>query len=498
MDADIARDRMTSWARAEFGKLVQVRDVSVVRKTTGRLWSGELFCATREGDVLVGEVCVDEIGNITQYPDVDAVVDALVSVRRTASERPSLAAEPAPEVGAETDFSDLALEGSPPAAASGGDDLDNMFDGLEEAPLRETVHDLVASGERDKLLEARRLLPQLLASRDDRGQVLYEMADLEFRLGDVALGVDYVEAAAREFADVADIASLERLTGLLEENAGIEALEASAAKRLLDRSRARTRPIGRLADAPLFVGLSEEEMFNLEGATVPIFVGAGQDLLREGDPATMAFVVKSGVLSVRLETPEGGARIVRSCFPGDFIGESSVLGTPGCTCTATVRAEISAALWRFEGSALRALCTEYAEIGARIESAQTLHRLDSFLSMHEVTSTLDAAVRDQLLGSIDGFARVRAGDVLSPAGEVPRAVYLVVEGRLEYRLRGAAVRACGPDSFAGLRDTLHELPLEGEIAAALDGTVVRFDPERLKRIAAAATPEVAAVLEKME
>jgi CRP-like cAMP-binding protein len=499
MDAEVARDRMTSWARVEFGKLVQVRDVSVVRKATGRVWSGELYTATREGDVRVGTVCVDEIGNIAELPDIDTIVDALVAVRQAKVERPSLAAPAEP--GAETDFSDLAMDSVPaPLAPEGasGDDLEDVFGALESAPLRDTIDLLVVSDEREKLLEARKLLPQLLISPDNRGAVLRQMGELELKLGEIDLGGNYLEAAAREFADVADIASLEAIAEIAIQTIGPERYEASSIKRLLDRSRARIRPIGRLGDAPLFIGLTEEELFNLEGASVPIFVAAGQDLLREGDPATLAFVVKSGVLSVRLETPDGGSRIVRSCFPGDFIGESSVLGAPGSTCTATVRGELATALWRFEGEQLQSLVGEYPEIGARVESARTLHRLDSFLSMHEATAALDAAVRDQLLACIDGIARVRAGEILSPAEELPTAVYLVTEGRLEYRHKGTAVRACGPDAFAGLRDTLHELPLEGDIVAAIDGMVVRFDPSRLRTIAANATPEVAAVLEKME
>lgn len=496
MDLDRAREIITAWARAEFGRLLQVRDVAVVRRATGRVWSGEVFCSTREGDVRVGAVCVEETGGIVDLVDIDAIVDALVAVRRASVERPSLPAAPAAE--AETDFSDLAFDSAPPPAAAQGDDLEGVFDALESTSIQERANRLIATGDREKLLEARNLLPQLLVAPDTRGFVLRQMGELELLLGELDLGLNYLEAAAREFADLADIAALEEIAGLTAHVIGPEAAETSPVRILLDRARARLRPIDRIEQAPLFIGLSEEEIFHLQGAGVPIALGPGDDLLREGEPATRAFVVRSGVLSVRLESSEGGARVVRSCFPGDFIGESSVLGPPGCTCTATVRSEAQTALWRFEGAQLRDIIAEYPEIGTRIESARTLHRLDSFLSMHDATAALDVAVRDQLLGSINGIARVRAGDRMNRAGAVPAAVYLVVEGRLEYRPPGGAVRVYGPDSFAGLKDSLHELPLEGDLVAATDGVVVRFDPNRLKGIATAATPEVIAVLEKME
>jgi CRP-like cAMP-binding protein len=500
MDPERAREIITTWARAEFGKLLQVRDVAVVRRATGRVWSGDVYCSTREGDVRVGAVCVEETGGIVEIIDVDTVVDSLVAVRRAATERPSLPA--APGIEAETDFSDLAFDSAPPASGQGaevaGDDLEGVFDALESSSIQDVANRLIATGDREKLLEARNLLPQLLVAPDNRGRVLRQMGELELLLGELELGVNYLEAAAREFADLADVTSLEEIAALTAHVIGPEALETSTVKLLLDRAKARLRPIERIEQAPLFIGLSGEEIFHLQGAGTPIALAPGEDLLREGEPAVKAFVVKTGVLSVRLEAPGGGARIVRSCFPGDFIGESSVLGPAGCTCTATVRSEVQTALWRYDGAQLRDIIAEYPEIGTRIESARTLHRLDSFLSMHDATAALDVAVRDQLLGSINGITRVRTGDRLNAAGGIPTAVYLVVEGRLEYRVPGGAVRAYGPDSFAGLKDSLHELPLEGDLVAAADGVVVRFDPNRLKLIATAATPEVIAVLEKME
>ena len=43
-----------------------------------------------------------------------------------------------------------------------------------------------------------------------------------------------------------------------------------------------------------------------------------------------------GISEYGVEPPSGGSRFVRCCFPGDFVGESSVLGSIDATCTATV------------------------------------------------------------------------------------------------------------------------------------------------------------------
>jgi len=118
--------------------------------------------------------------------------------------------------------------------------------------------------------------------------------------------------------------------------------------------------------------------------------------------------------------------------------------------------------------------------------------------MHEATAALDVAVRDQLLGCISGMCRVPAGKVIEGPGDVPKSVHLIAEGRVEYRVGDNPPRVYETDDFAGLRDSLHELPLEGHFVTAAESLLVQFDPERLKNIAQAATPEVVAVLEKME
>lgn len=494
MDLEQARGVLTAWANAQFGKLLEVREINVVRRVSGRIWAGDLYCTTRDGDIKVGTAGVDQNGDIIESFGIDEIVDVLTSARIAQMEAAAREAQGE----AQDDFSDFSMDDDDFSGLGDQDDLDGVFDTLDPSSVQERADQLIATGERDKMLEARELLPQLLGRPEGRGRVLRQMGELELLLGELDLGVNYLEASAREFADVADVEALEHIGGLVMNVVGGEAFETSTVKYLLDKARARMRPIEKLEQAPLFIGLEEEALFHLHGMSGKISVGKGEDLLREGEPAVRAFVVRSGVLSIRIETADGGSQVVRSCFPGDFIGESSVLAEPGATCTATVRGESQTELWMFEGATLRDLVSQFPDVGVRIESARTLHQLDSFLSTHEATAALDVAVRDQLLSCINGIAKAQMGEVLEEAGDVPRAVYLVAEGRLEYRVEGRPSRSYSVDMFAALRDTLHELPLEGRYVAATNCLLIRFDPDRLKAIAADAPPEVVAVLEKLE
>ena len=496
MDQHKAREIIETWTREQFGKLLEVREVNVIRRAAGRVWSGEIYCIMKEGEILVGNVGIDEQGILIKTVNADDLANTLAEVRLSESQASTMDTAPADDdfsdASWEDDFSGIGLD------EGGGDDLDGVFDSLDSSAIHDQANDLIASGDHDKLLQARELLPQLLSVPQGRGRVLRQMGELELLLGELDLGVNYLEAAAREFADVAAVDDLDHIAEITLQVIGPDKFEASPVKQLLDRARARMRPIENIDHAPLFVGMDQETLFHLKGASSIVTIKHGEDLLKEGTPATHSFVVRSGILTIRIESPDGSQRVVRSCFPGDFVGESSVLEKPGATCSATVRGECLTSLWMFEGTRLRELLAEFPDIGVRIDSARTLHRLDSFLSQHETSETLDTSVRDQLLSCIVGISRHETGEIVNKAGEVPQGVYLVASGRVEYRVPDRPPRVYRVDSFAGLRDTLHELPLEGEFVTASDCLLVRFDPRRLKEIAAEASPAVVAVLEKME
>jgi CRP-like cAMP-binding protein len=267
---------------------------------------------------------------------------------------------------------------------------------------------------------------------------------------------------------------------------------------LLEQLRRRLLPVTGLKQVPIFSGLDEQNIGRTNAIARLIEVPANEILLKEGEKAVSAFVIKSGVLAIHLETSSGDSRLARCCFPGELVGESSMLEGSAATCNATVKAKSEAVLWQFEGSDLRARANELPELRTRIEAKRAFNRLDSFFSTNEVTDSLDVRVRDKLLGCISSIRHVRAGEVLEPKGRQPESAYLIIDGRIEYVKPGTPPRLYEPDSFAAVSDTLHELPLEGDFIAVEPCRLVSFNSDALRELARKAPPEVISVLERLE
>ncbi len=500
MDSDQARALMSAHVREQFGHVLELREVSVVRRASGRTWRGDLVCPTRWGEVPVGQVVVHEDGRIIETCSVDTLVEAIVQVHP--SVRPSMRPSTQPADGAGDLFADLATtdeEPGPELTFEMGDDLDDALGALGETPnVREQVRKLKASERAEDLQAARELLPKLLSDDESRRYTLAEMADVELRLGHKDLALQYLEAAGREFADRSEIRALELVASIALRVLGEEQFASHALKHLLDLSRRRVHPIEHLGQAPVFAGLSQADLARIEELATPLTLTQGQIVLQEGAQALRAFVIKSGILSIRLETPEGGSRLVRCSFPGSLLGETSVLGAPGSTCTATVKAESVTTLWSFDGARLRDLCDAMPILRTRLEGARALHRLDSFFSMHETTQTLDARMRDRILSCVTEIRHAQQDELLNTPGEIPSVVYLVAEGSVEYAADDSDRRVLRADSFIGLRDSLHGIRTDGTFVAAEDSLLVCFDPDKLRDVAANAPPDVVAVIERLD
>lgn len=490
MDALSAREIISVFIKETFGRLTELRDVSVERSSSGRVWLGNVYCVTGRGDVHVGGVGVAEDGTICRPLGTDALINALLSVEKDGGLSTETQA-------GEQDFSVLAAEISPIASSEEDSEIDLFFSEFNSSKLMASIIGLLASGDREDLLKARRLMPQLLVDHENRGTVLRYMGELEIRLGEKKLGVAYLEAAACEFADVGDVESLRRTAETASRIPKEPNLNTDAIQRLMEQTLHRLVPIDTLADTPAFRGLDDSARHRMTSLAVLEQYDQGVVILAEGAPATRAYVIQSGILGVSLETPGGGKRTVRCCFPGELVGESCVQDG-GPTCNATVFAQKPCTLWRFEGADLKAASSEIQDLRARLDASRTIHRLDSFFSMNNVTGTLDVRVRDRLIGCITAIRYVREGEVLEKSGSLPSAVYLVLTGALAIRRPGGASRIYHPDDFACLRDTMHKLPLESDVTVSQSGKLITFDAESLFNLALAAPPEVIAVLERLE
>jgi len=466
-----------------FGKLLDVRDVRRVRRVSGDAWVVTVALAAPSGDLHVADVTVDDAGKMDPVLTADHIVDA---VRR--AQRFSMAPPPPDELG---DFGDM-----------GTDEEGAALDMLTEAeePVEVRVATALAKGGPASLEVARGLLPRMLADHEHRGTTLFTMADVEVKLGEPALARGYLEAAAREFADRFDLPALEKAAAMALAMSGREAFKGSPIHALLEQSRARLKPMENLFDARSFQNLTQAQRDTLAWDLNLRTLAPEEMLVTEGEPSRNIFVVKSGLLGVWLEKPSGGSWMVRSCFPGWLLGESSVLGGADARCTASLRAERVSEVWTLPAATVRALMEEDLAFAQRIAETKQIHRIDSFFSMHETMGQLDVQVRDEVLSCIQRLESFSEETMLLPADMIPEVACLVARGSIglyEGNGRETPVAVIEPDSFYGVRDAIHRIAPSVTAIARAGTTVAFFDGQKLQQLCERSPEHVVAVLERL-
>jgi CRP-like cAMP-binding protein len=477
--------------RESFGRLLDVREVRRVRRVSGDAWVVTVVLAASSGDLHVADLTVDDDGTVTPTLGPDHVIEAVLRAERFSQ----LPREP----DGVADFRDVAGEEDDPA-------LDALAE-LEE-PVDVQVTSAIARGDPESLLLARSLLPRLLADHESRGATLFTMAGVELKLGEIGLAREYLEAAAREFADRFDLPALERAAGVALGLKSRAAFAGSPIQRLLEQSRARLKPLDDLFAARSLTGLSEPQRAELAAAVELRTLAPEEMLVTEGEPSRFLFVVKSGLLGVWLENPTGGSWLVRCCFPGWLLGESSVLDAPasledsqiGPRCTASLRAERVSEVWVLPAGAVRAIMATDPAFARRIAETKQTHRIDSFFSMHEAMGQLDVHVRDELLSCLQRLSTFDEETVLLAAGAVPDVACLVARGSVAlYADDGGDTPAAivEADSFYGVRDAIHQVAPNLMAIARPGTTVAFFDAARLRELCHKSPEHVVAVLERL-
>lgn len=473
--------------RAPFGRLLDVRDVRRVRRVAGDAWTVTVVLGAQSGDLHVADLTVDDSGAISPTLGAEHVIEAVKRAENAAR----LPADPPDEL---ADFGgDL------------GDDEDDEMPGLGmlgeiEEPIDVRATAAIGRGDPASLREARDLLPRLLADHDNRGRTLLTMAAVELSLDEPMLAKGYLEASAREFADRFDLDALEKAATLALEIVGRDGFSGSPVHTLLEQSRQRLKPFADIFEARSFAGLPMALRGKLEPHLTLRTLAPGETLVNEGDPSRQIFVVKSGLVGVWLEKPEGGSWLVRCCFPGWLLGESSVLGGPDARCMASLRAQRVSEIWICPAEVIRSLMEEDLAFGLRIAETKQLHRIDSFFSMHETMGQLDVQVRDEMLSCIQRLETFTEETLLLPANEIPSSACLVARGSIGLYASGNTDKPVGiieADSFYGVRDAIHRIAPSVAAIARPGTTVAFFEGTRLQKLCERSPENVVAVLERL-
>ncbi|MBN2723165.1 MAG: cyclic nucleotide-binding domain-containing protein [Deltaproteobacteria bacterium] len=461
-----------------FGTFLTLGDVGVLRRAEGRSWGGKVHLELDTEKITVGVVEIDADGNLISIISKQDIVDKIRQIVEDEMEDSSDGGD---------DFSDLFMDMA--------DDESETFDPEE---TRRRIDELLSKGDEDSLLEARGLYPLLLQDPVTRGAILHEMGLLEIALTNRDLALEYLEAATREYANLAQVELIFKIADRVEKLIGVEEFEKTSIYTIMKKTVERMYPLKNLADVPMFAGLPEGAITELQIVAQEVNLNTGETIIREGDSAQWVVIIKSGLLDVVLEGFDV-PRTVRSCFPGEFLGESSVLSPPGTlACTASlVSPTEKTKVWKFHGSKILELMEKFPELAFRIKNAKVMHQLDSFFSMHESMQELEVSVRDEILGCMTTIMMVSPGDVLIEDEEIPENVYLIMNGKVQFTLPSGDFVQTGPDHFVGMRDALHGIAIDGEYVAIENTTVVIFDSDKLRQLAVNSPPNVVAILERL-
>ena len=473
---------VTEQLRGDFGKLLEVREVRRVRRVAGESWAVTIVLNASE-PIHVADVTVEDNGTVSPRIKPDDIVKAV----REHAQRASLAPPAADPMG---DFADF----------GGADDVGDMLE--EIAPnsldgIDQRVDQALAQDDMPTLVKAREQLPRLLREHDRQGVTLYRMGLIEKKLGNPSLALGYLEAAAREFADRFDMNSLESVGATTLELVGKDAYGLSPIAALLDDSRKRLSPIAQITECRSFTGLPENLSSWLREKTELRTLAPGETLVAEGAPSKNVFVVKSGLVGVWLEKPSGGQWMVRCCYPGWLLGESSVLVEGEPRCTATLKAERVSEVWIIPGPIVKLVMKKDPPFAERIAATKQLHRIDSFFSMHETMSQLDVHVRDEMLACIQRLETFEEETILLPGNDIPQVGLLVARGELGLYEGDKLLGTTGADQFFGIRDALHQIASPITVIARPGTTVAFFDAAKLRKLTDRSPEHVIAVLERL-
>ncbi len=181
-----------------------------------------------------------------------------------------------------------------------------------------------------------------------------------------------------------------------------------------------------LEGMPLFAGLGETSMLTLARAGKFMPVEKGQFIFFQSDPAEKVYIVRSGLISIVLGSPDGREMVINEMSRGDFFGEVGVLtGQP--RSTSAIAREESELLVLPRQAFLGILGTEPAFVRRILD--MTANRLRGSSERESALAFLDAQARlARLLLQLDnqtpkkGYVTISQQELAQRTGQTRQTV----------------------------------------------------------------------------
>lgn len=226
---------------------------------------------------------------------------------------------------------------------------------------------------------------------------------------------------------------------LTEEHPEIRlALSKSIRERLLPQDQ--TRAVERLAEMPLFSGLTEDVLWAVAERLLLLHVPNGETIFAEGQRGDAVYVVDSGQIEIFADGPHGRTTLAR-LGQDEFFGEMALLtGKPRST---GARATSHSNLWALYRTDFDDLVNRYPSVSLAMSQvlSERLSQMDRrFTETHLRGLKLLANLTPGQLEDVSRRlkpGRYRQGEVIIHEGEPGDEMYLIESGRVRVvRQRG--------------------------------------------------------------
>lgn len=235
-----------------------------------------------------------------------------------------------------------------------------------------------------------------------------------------------------------------------------------------DEQKDRLRAV--LGKSFLFSSLEEQDMTIVVGAMKEEAVSTGQRVINQGESGDFLFVIEKGILDCII-TIDGVDKVVKTCEPGDHVGELALLYN--APRAATVEAKESCILWQLDRDTFNNIVKEAAQ--------KKRQRYDTFLAKVPLLASMDAYERSQLADALKSES-VADGTEICRQGDVGNKFYIIEEGEAVASKGGQVVMTYGSGDYFGELALIRNQPRAATVLARGATKLLSLDSSSFKRL----------------